>query len=164
MWKPKSSPLLMMLTLCFSALWCPTLVLGADMYIYPSKGQTPEQQARDKSECHTWAVQQTHFDPTKPPSTPPSSASTSASQGGALKGAGRGAAVGAVGGAIAGDAGKGAAVGAATGGMMGGMRQKEQMKQQQAQQHQQQAAYAQKRSDYDRAMGACLTGRGYTVQ
>jgi len=164
MWKPKLSPLLMMLTLWFSALLCPTLVLGADMYIYPSKGQTPEQQTRDKSECHTWAVQQTQFDPTKPPSTPPPNASASAPQGGALKGAARGAAVGAVGGAIAGDAGKGAAVGAATGGLTGRMRQKDQMKQQQAQQQQQQAAYAQKSSDYDRAMRTCLTGRGYTVQ
>jgi hypothetical protein len=36
--------------------------------------------------------------------------------------------------------------------------------QQQQAQQQQQAAYAQQRSEYDRAVRACLTGRGYTIQ
>ena len=33
-------------------------------YVYPRNGQTPEQQATDRYECHRWAVGQTGFDPT----------------------------------------------------------------------------------------------------
>src|SRR5688572_15337085 len=80
------------------------------IFIYPQKGQTPQQQAQDTSECQAWATQQTGGAMAAPPtaSAPPPTASP-------LKGAARGAAVGAVGGAIGGDAGKGAAIGAATG-------------------------------------------------
>jgi hypothetical protein len=135
--------------------------LGGELYIYPNKGQSPEQESRDRYDCHTWAVQQTGVDPTRaqasaPPPPPP--------RGGVFKGAARGAAVGAIGGAIAGDAGEGAAIGAATGGVIGGMRQRgEARSQQQAQANQatqQQSAYA----AYDRALSACLSGRGYTVK
>lgn len=152
-------------------------VLAQDVYIYPTKGQSPEQQNRDRYECHTWAVQQTGFDPTNPqmaqPATPPPA--REAPQGGLLRGGARGAALGAVGGAIAGDAGKGAAIGAATGALFGGMRRRDQRRReeqarrnyeaQQAQaQAQQQQAYGQRRNEYNRAMGACLSGRGYTVK
>ena len=34
------------------------------LYMYPKNGQTPEQQAADRYECHTWAKGQTGFDPT----------------------------------------------------------------------------------------------------
>ena len=162
MWNTRSK-CLSMLTLGFTVLIGITPVLEADMYIYPTKGQTPDQQAQDKSACHAWAVQQTQFDPTQSSAAPPS-ASAAVPQGGGIRGAGRGAAVGAVGGAIGGDAGKGAAIGAATGAMVGRVRQRDQMQQQQAQQQQQQAAYAQQRAEYDRAVRACLTGRGYTIQ
>ena len=39
------------------------------LYIYPKKGQSEEQQADDRYECHRWAVTQTGFDPTQPPTT-----------------------------------------------------------------------------------------------
>src|SRR5712692_6659408 len=68
------------------------------VYAYPAKGQTPEQQARDSSECQTWAKQHSGWDPTTD----------------TAKGVGIGAAVGALGG----DA-LGAAVGAAAGGIGG---------------------------------------------
>ncbi|MGH8064100.1 MAG: glycine zipper family protein [Candidatus Entotheonellia bacterium] len=135
--------------------------LGGELYIYPNKGQSAEQQSRDRYDCHMWAVQQTGVDPTRAQaSTPPPPPPT----GGVFKGAARGAAVGAIGGAIAGDAGEGAAIGAATGGVIGGMKQRGQARsQQQAQANQaaqQQSAYA----AYDRALSACLSGRGYTVK
>ena len=38
----------------------------ADVYIYPNKGQSAQQQDKDRYECHTWAVQQTGFDPSRP--------------------------------------------------------------------------------------------------
>jgi hypothetical protein len=37
-----------------------------DMFIYPQNGQSPDQQASDKYECHKWATAQTGFDPTQP--------------------------------------------------------------------------------------------------
>src|SRR3954451_8912171 len=38
-----------------------------DLFAYPAKGQTPEQQRKDTAECHAWAAQQTGFDPSRPP-------------------------------------------------------------------------------------------------
>lgn len=37
-----------------------------DFYIYPKNGQSAEQQAADRYECHSWAKGQTGFDPTQP--------------------------------------------------------------------------------------------------
>jgi hypothetical protein len=37
-----------------------------DLIIYPKNGQTNDQQAADRYECHTWAKGQTGFDPTQP--------------------------------------------------------------------------------------------------
>lgn len=35
-----------------------------DLYVYPTKGQSEEQQKTDRYECHRWAVDKTNFDPT----------------------------------------------------------------------------------------------------
>jgi hypothetical protein len=77
---------------------------------------------------------------------------------------GPGAAVGAVGGAIGGDAGKGAAIGAAVGGLFSLMRRRHE--QQAMEQEQQVAAQTsiQKADAYNRALDACMSGRGYTVR
>jgi hypothetical protein len=41
------------------------------MFIYPRNGQSEEQQAKDRYECHKWASEQTNYDPTKiPPEIP----------------------------------------------------------------------------------------------
>ena len=37
-----------------------------DLIIYPKNGQTSDQQAADRFECHNWAKSQTRFDPTVP--------------------------------------------------------------------------------------------------
>lgn len=37
------------------------------LFIYPKKGQTEQQQANDKYECHRWGVKQTNYDPSQPP-------------------------------------------------------------------------------------------------
>lgn len=144
-----------------------------DLFVYPSQGQSQEQQSRDRYECHMWAVQQTGFDPTRTaqaavPAAPPPA--QEAPQGGLLRGAARGAAVGAVGGAIAGDAGKGAGIGAATGALVGGFRRRDQRRRQEQAQHNYAQAQAQQgtvqagqRGSYNRAIAACLNGRGYTV-
>lgn len=40
---------------------------GSDqLFIYPKLGQSEEQQAKDRYECHRWAQSQTGFDPTQP--------------------------------------------------------------------------------------------------
>nr|CBX28716.1 hypothetical protein N47_G40400 [uncultured Desulfobacterium sp.] len=68
------------------------------MFIYPRLGQSEQQQADDRYQCHSWAASQTNFDPTRPP------------------------------------------------------------------EHISVSEMGQKRSDYQRAMAACLDGRGYTVK
>ena len=44
-------------------------VVGGGLFVYPQSGQSPEQQAADRYECHSWAASQTGFDPTQ--SAPP---------------------------------------------------------------------------------------------
>jgi hypothetical protein len=136
------------------------------LIVYPAKGQTQAQQDKDRYECHVWAVQQTGFDPSKPQT--PAGAATSQpyqpSQPHVLKGAARGAALGAVGGAITGNAGKGAAAGTAMGGLAGGFKRRDERKQQaSAQSAAAQSTDTAGASAYNRAMSACLQGRGYTV-
>jgi len=131
---------------------------GQQMFIYPQKGQSPQQQAQDTGECQAWATQQTGGAMAAPPmaSAPPPTASP-------LKGAARGAAVGAVGGAIGGNAGKGAAIGAASGAMIGGIRRRDQVQQQEAAQAQNQQMQAAQADTYKRAMATCLGAKGYSV-
>src|ERR1700675_1836418 len=82
-------------------------VFAQDIFIYPAKGQSQAQQDRDRYECHSWAVKQTGFDPSRAqasaPSPPPSNQPLPP-QGHIVKGAARGSALGAVGGAITGNA------------------------------------------------------------
>lgn len=144
-----------------AALGSAAVVRAQDLFIYPAKGQSQEQQDKDRYECHSWAVQQTGFDPTRPSTT--YAPAPQAPQGGMLKGAMRGATVGVVGGAIGGDAGKGAAIGAASGALIGGMRRNDYARQQQYQAQQATNYDAAGRDNYNRAMGACLQGRGYSV-
>jgi|HubBroStandDraft_1064217.scaffolds.fasta_scaffold109443_2 hypothetical protein len=146
------------------------------VYAYPQQGQTPEQQDRDRYECYLWASQQTGFDPSAPnvpphdrfvvmggPPGPPPGAQT---------------AVGAVTGGIIGAliappraAGFGAVAGALVGGTIGASAEASQNQQAQyvasqnaAAQQAQMGQIEQKASDYRRALGACLEGRGYTVK
>ena len=133
-----------------------------EMFIFPQQGQDQAQQDADRGACHVWAVNQSGFDPTMASTTPPPSGE--ASQGGVLRGAGRGAATGAVIGAITGNAGRGAAIGAAGGGMVGGMRRNNQRSRQSQDTRNWQAQQDAQRSNYQRALVACLEGKGYTVR
>jgi hypothetical protein len=139
---------------------------SGDLYIYPSKGQDKNKQDEDRYDCHSWAVSQTGFDPSRPQAiTPGSPAQYRPSQRHVLRGGARGAALGAVGGAITGDAGKGAAAGAAMGGLTGGFRRRDERRQQASQQQTNaQSAQQNQRLSYNRAMAACLEGRGYRVK
>ena len=143
------------------ALTAPGLAWSQQIFVYPQRGQTPQQQARDQGECQAWAGQQTGYNPMMAQAPPPTAA---APQGGLVRGGARGAAVGAAGGAIAGDAGTGAAVGAATGALLGGMRRRDQQRQVAAQEQAYQSQNAQLQANFNRAFAACMSGRGYTVQ
>ncbi len=44
----------------------PPPIAQEDLIIYPKNGQSTEQQAADRYECHNWARSQTGFDPTQP--------------------------------------------------------------------------------------------------
>jgi hypothetical protein len=41
--------------------------VAAQQFVYPDKSQSPEQQKKDEAACYTWAVEQTKYDPAKPP-------------------------------------------------------------------------------------------------
>jgi hypothetical protein len=68
------------------------------IFVYPRQGQSEELQAKDRYECHSWAVSQAGYDPTQPTGDMP------------------------------------------------------------------EARRNQMRADYQRAQGACLDGRGYTMK
>jgi hypothetical protein len=150
------------------ALSTSAVAQNPQLYVYPLKNQSSAQQDKDRYECHSWAVQQTGFDPSRTYPGNPNQLDPQPyqpTQRHVLKGAGRGAALGAVGGAIAGDAGKGAAAGAAMGGLAGGFRRRDERRQQAAQQQANSAnTISSQQMSYTRAMAACLEGRGYSVK
>lgn len=145
----------------------PTLV------VYPAQGQSPGQAAKDRYDCHIWAVQQSGFDPSRPtvppqervvvqPATPPGTNTAVGAIAGAILGA-----------AIAGPraAGAGLVLGGATGAAIGASTDAAEQSQARAEQQQLNQAYAQSYvaneagyQNYRRAITACLQGRGYTVQ
>jgi hypothetical protein len=149
------------------AVLCSPFLAVAQVFIYPARGQSPQQEQFDKGQCYGWAVQQSGFDHANPQVYTPPPPQAGAPQGGLFRGAAGGAALGAVGGAIGGDAGQGAAIGAAVGGLFGLMRRARQSEEQQQQQQSyaagQQNALAQGHAAYNRAFSTCMTGRGYTV-
>lgn len=134
----------------------------AAQYVYPAKGQSPEQQKKDEGACHTWAVEQSKYDPAKPPPPPPAPATnttaTGSTKGAGARGAARGAVVGEV---VADDPGAGAAVGATA--ARGQSRRQNQQQQQQAAAQQQQTQNS-GQAAYASARQACLEGKGYTVK
>ena len=147
--------------------------------IYPAKGQSAKQQDQDRYECHTWARGQSGYDPTQPASAAPAPTAaaqpTSPTNTAAAPVAGM--AAGAMGGAAIAEltnhnAGHGAAAGALGGAVIQHVRANQAAQQQQAKQaaaqqqavQQQASTRSQQRATYERAMGACMEGRGYTVK
>lgn len=150
------------------AIWAAS-ALAQDLIVFPAQGQSQEQMEKDKYDCYTWSKQQTGFDPMQPQTAQAPPPQPHGPTGERISGAARGAAVGAVVGEIADDdAGKGAAAGAAAGTMAGGMRTRQGRRQQAQQQEQasqqQSAAHSEAQNAYNRAFGACMEGKGYTVK
>jgi hypothetical protein len=143
-------------------------VMAQQQYVYPQKGQSPEQQKKDEYECHGWAVKQTGFDPAAAAQTlaqQPAQQPAGAQPGSGARGAARGAAAGAAIGSLDGEAGKGAAVGAAAGAVASRGQSRRQAQQQQAQAQQQTSSkQSASQQEYLKARGACLEGKGYSVK
>ena len=154
-----------------------SLAATLNVYVFPTAGQTPEQQSIDEGTCYNWAVQSTGNDPfalqkqAQQQQQQTQQAQQQAKQVGAgagAQGAVRGAAGGALIGAIAGDTGKGAAYGAAAGliaGRSAGRHANAQAQQQAAQQGQQaQQATAEQMENFKKAFSVCLEASNYMVK
>jgi hypothetical protein len=140
-----------------------SLAQGLGMYVFPAQQQTKEVQDKDEYDCYQWAKQQSGVDPLVP-AQPAQQQEPEKRRGGAVRGAAKGAAVGTAVGAIAGDTGKGAAIGAVVGGAGGASGQAQANKAEaQKQQQQAQQAAANTKNEFTKAFGACLKGKGYTV-
>jgi hypothetical protein len=155
-----------------------TLAATIDVYVFPTEGQTPEQQSIDEAACYDWAVQNTGSDPfalQKQAQQQQQQADQAqqqidqAGQGAGVKGAVGGAAAGALIGEIASDdAGKGAAWGALAGAVIARRRTahaKAEASQQVEQQSQQaQQATAEQIENFKKAFSVCLEAKEYMVK
>jgi hypothetical protein len=141
------------------------------LFVYPAKGQAPDQQKADEAACYTWAETNTGLVPsagtvdTEAAAAAAKQQAAEKTQGAAVAGAAKGALAGVAIGAIAGDAGQGAAIGAVAG-AMGGRRKKKAVEAQAAQAGAQQAVQSNQQAidTFKKAAAACLEGRGYTVK
>jgi hypothetical protein len=136
------------------------------VYFYPTQGQSPGQQDRDRYECYNWAVKQTGFDPNRQlppeqlvtvvPSRPPGETTVNTAIAGAILGA-------IVSGP--GHAGGGALIGAAAGGLLGNAAENAQANApRRVIRGRSDVRYDREATEYRRAMSACLEGRGYAVK
>lgn len=150
------------ITLVAAGVLSGTALAQGKPIIYPSKGQSPQQQQKDEGECYVWAKNSTGIDPAAVAAAPAPAPQTGPAVGGGER------AKGVVGGAVIGgiiDGGDGAGKGAAIGLLAGGVRARQNQRAQNAQAQQQ--AQAQKQGAIDtfyRAQSACLEGRGYTIK
>ncbi len=144
-----------------------SLAASWGLFVYPSEGQTADQQGLDEFECYTWGKQTTGIDPLAPPGQQQAAqvqqqdpAGTAAA--GALRGAATAYLIADVTDHDTSDA---AAVGAVMGARRGraSAKARNQQAQQSAQQQQQQAAQEQTQM-FKNAFSACMEGRKYTVK
>lgn len=142
--------------------------VNSNVYAYPMRNQSPQQQDRDHYECSIWATQQTGFDPSAP-GVPPQQQVHIVSGPPPGSGTATGAITGAIlGAAIAGPwrAPGGALAGAVVGGALGTAAEASARQSQTVTVTDQRAlAQVQQRAaNYRRAISACLDARGYSVK
>jgi hypothetical protein len=155
-----------------------TLASTMNVYVFPTEGQTAEQQSMHEAECYNWAVGNTGMDPfdlQKQAQQQEQQAAQAKEQtqdvgkGAGAAGAVKGAAAGALIGEIANDdAGQGAAYGAAAGLIAGRRRGRQAQKQAEQQVEQQsqkaQAATAEQLENFKKAFSVCLEAKEYMVR
>ena len=152
-------------------VWLIGPVCAQDPIVYPAQGQSQDQMEKDKFECYKWSRDQTGFDPMKTPTTQTAPPAKEEKVWGAGKTAVAGGAAGAaVGGIASGKKGlvRGGLIGAAGGALIGGARSSSQRdreeKKRQEWERREANNYMRARNEYNRAFGACMEGRGYTVK
>jgi len=126
--------------------------IGAEMFAYPKKGQSHEQQQADQEYCETWADQQAGSISSSLGGQ--SSPSQERMRGGPLRGAMRGRMIG--------EAAGESNAGTMGGGMGGGMIRRR--IEQKRGEEQLRPAHHGKTDAHNRAFKACMEGRGYTVE
>ena len=140
-----------------------TSMAADELMIFPNAAQSADQQEADKFTCYGWAKGQSGFDPMVLPTATAPPPKKKKKKGGAGRGLLKGAAIGGI---VGGSS--GAKKGAGAGALVGGSKNKQQQKKEadaQAQWEQEQVAtYTENRSRYNRAYGACLEGKNYTVR
>lgn len=155
-----------------------TLASTMEVYVFPSVGQSSEQQSKDEAECYKWAVTNSGGDPFKLAKQKESDQQQAAEDkatagqtggGSAIRGAARGAAVGAIVGEIANDdategAGYGAAAGAIAGRRKGRAARAEATKQAEQKATTTQAATAKELDNFKKAFSVCLEAKKYMVK
>jgi hypothetical protein len=155
-----------------------TLAATMNVYVFPTAGQSTEQQSTDEAVCYGWAVQNTGSDPfqlQKQAEAEQQQAEQAKAQaeavgtGAGARGAVRGAAAGALIGEIASDdAGKGAAYGAAAGAIAGRRRARRARSEAQAQAEvqasQAQQATAEQLENFKKAFSVCLEAKQYLAK
>jgi len=143
------------------------VMASAQVYFYPGRGQSAEQQDRDRYECYLWSRKQTGFDPSSPRLLPHQRLDVVAA-----RPPGESAAAGAAGGAVLGaivaprgQAVEGAVLGAMAGAAIGAASEAARRRDIERTQRDIDAArLEQQATNYRRAMTACLEGRGYSVR
>jgi uncharacterized protein YcfJ len=151
--------------ICLPVLWLAFAAAAAQPIIYPARGQSPEQQQTDTAECNSWAQQTTGVNPMALAEQMANSPPPQQQGGQMVRGAAGGALFGTlIGGAAGGHWGEGAGIGALVGTMGSGMRMRREQQQMATQQQGMQQQASSQLSTYNRAVGACMTGRGYTVE
>ena len=163
--------MLILSVLLFFSIFFAGPVLAQDPIVYPAKGQSEDQIEKDKYQCYSWAKQQTGFDPMKIPTTTSAPPAKEEEVWGAGKSGVAGGATGAIVGGIAkGKKGavRGGLIGAGTGALIGGVRSSNQRnrEEQKRKEWERKEAnnYVRARDEYNRAFGACMEGRGYSVK
>jgi outer membrane lipoprotein SlyB len=150
-----------------------------DLFVYPAKGQSDQQLANDRYECHRWAVGETGFDPSDfGEAAPPRIVRVPVPENKAQGATAKGAIAGAIAGAVLGhgdDKLKNAVIGATVGATAGAAvetageldaqdKARAEARLQADELKRSKAEQAVRRANYRRAITACLEGRGYTVR
>ena len=155
-----------------------TLAATMNVYVFPNKGQAPDQQSQDESACYGWAVQSVGTDPFALQKQSEQQQQQAAAQqqqiaeagkDAGVKGAAVGAATGAlIGGVSGGNATASAGWGAATGAVVARRKSKEKQAEASAQveQQSQQAAQATQEqvNNFKKAFSVCLEAKNYMAK
>lgn len=159
-----------------SALAVTPALAGEQLFVYPAAEQSDTELADDRFACHQWAVAESGFDPSSlddeaPPKVVRVPVPENSKRGATAKGAAVGAIAGGVIGATDDEVGKGAAIGAVLGTVVGATIEQEGQREAEAQAGEEAEALAEsksqralRRSNYRRAISACLEGKGYVVR